>query len=325
MIEAPLQHVHEGDDAERAASARPGGRAEEVDEHGVALGERDGAPGAEDHAERGGRVEHHRPARMVRYHGEGQARQALVACPQQEGEAAHHAVAPRRDIGRALCDRRLAECRRRADEGLELLGHSGAGAEAARPLREDGYHHVAGASHRGGEVDVLRLGRVEEDGEGDDPRSGGGERLEDPGIEAARPRRERAVLGEERLVAPLVDPDHHGGLGPARGPRHEQHIDGLSAEGGEDVHQERGGQDEGDHRGEEATDEQPLPHAPAQRSGRPAQRSGRKNARISLASASGSSMAAKWPPASITVHRWILKTFSAQARGGRTISRGNAA
>jgi len=58
---------------------------------------------------------------------------------------------------------------------------------------------------------------------------------------------------------------------------------------------------------------------------REAQRYSRKKARRSSASATGSSIAAKWPPAGITVQRRMLYTRSAHARGGRTISFGNAA
>src|SRR5207245_869752 len=54
-------------------------------------------------------------------------------------------------------------------------------------------------------------------------------------------------------------------------------------------------------------------------------RRSRKNARISAARACGSSSAAKWPPAAIGVRRRTSNTRSAHARGGRTISRGNAA
>lgn len=57
----------------------------------------------------------------------------------------------------------------------------------------------------------------------------------------------------------------------------------------------------------------------------PRQRYSRKKARSSVASASGSSIAAKWPPAGITVQRRMSYMRSAQARGGRTISFGNAA
>jgi len=55
------------------------------------------------------------------------------------------------------------------------------------------------------------------------------------------------------------------------------------------------------------------------------QRYSRKKARSSVASASGSSIAAKWPPAGITVQRRMLYMRSAQERGGRTISFGKAA
>lgn len=50
----------------------------------------------------------------------------------------------------------------------------------------------------------------------------------------------------------------------------------------------------------------------------------RKNARISCASAAGCSSAAKCPPFGITVQRRMSKTRSAEARGGRRISRGNS-
>ena len=50
-----------------------------------------------------------------------------------------------------------------------------------------------------------------------------------------------------------------------------------------------------------------------------------KNARTSSASSPGSSIAAKWPPRGITVHRWILNAASAQRRGGRRISAGKIA
>ena len=50
-----------------------------------------------------------------------------------------------------------------------------------------------------------------------------------------------------------------------------------------------------------------------------------KNARISWARSSGSSIAAKWPPRGITVHRWMLNAASAQRRGGRRISAGKMA
>ena len=53
-------------------------------------------------------------------------------------------------------------------------------------------------------------------------------------------------------------------------------------------------------------------------------RNGRKKARISAASASGCSSAAKWPPRSMGVQRWRLNTRSAIERGGRTISRGKS-
>jgi hypothetical protein len=53
-------------------------------------------------------------------------------------------------------------------------------------------------------------------------------------------------------------------------------------------------------------------------------RNGRKKARISAASASGCSRAAKWPPRSMGVQRWMLNTRSAIERGGRTISRGKS-
>ena len=53
-------------------------------------------------------------------------------------------------------------------------------------------------------------------------------------------------------------------------------------------------------------------------------RNGRKKARISAASASGCSSAAKWPPRSMGVQRWMLNTRSAIERGGRTISRGKS-
>src|SRR5262249_24077291 len=55
-------------------------------------------------------------------------------------------------------------------------------------------------------------------------------------------------------------------------------------------------------------------------------RSGRRNSRISWASASGCSIAAKWPPFAITLQRrMLMKTRSAIERGGRRISRGNSA
>ena len=50
-----------------------------------------------------------------------------------------------------------------------------------------------------------------------------------------------------------------------------------------------------------------------------------KNVRISSASSFGSSIAAKWPPRGITVHRWILNAASAHRRGGRRISKGKIA
>jgi hypothetical protein len=53
-------------------------------------------------------------------------------------------------------------------------------------------------------------------------------------------------------------------------------------------------------------------------------RNGRKKARISAASASGCSRAAKWPPRSMGVQRWMLNTRSAIERGGRTISQGKS-
>ena len=53
-------------------------------------------------------------------------------------------------------------------------------------------------------------------------------------------------------------------------------------------------------------------------------RNDRKNARISSASASGCSKAAKWPPRAIGVQRWIFSTRSASERGGRMSSRGKA-
>ncbi len=46
---------------------------------------------------------------------------------------------------------------------------------------------------------------------------------------------------------------------------------------------------------------------------------------MSSASAAGCSKAAKWPPADIAVQRRIAKLRSVTLRGGRTISRGNAA
>ena len=53
-------------------------------------------------------------------------------------------------------------------------------------------------------------------------------------------------------------------------------------------------------------------------------RNGRKKVRISAAKASGCSSAAKWPPRSMGVQRWMLNTRSAIERGGRTISRGKS-
>src|SRR6185436_17294515 len=55
------------------------------------------------------------------------------------------------------------------------------------------------------------------------------------------------------------------------------------------------------------------------------QRYSRKKARSSVARATGSSIAAKWPPAGITVQRRMLYMRSAHERGGRTISLGKAA
>ena len=51
---------------------------------------------------------------------------------------------------------------------------------------------------------------------------------------------------------------------------------------------------------------------------------GWKNARISRASASGCSSAAKWPPLCITLQRRMSNTRSAAARGGRSISCGKS-
>ena len=54
-------------------------------------------------------------------------------------------------------------------------------------------------------------------------------------------------------------------------------------------------------------------------------RSARKNVVTSAASSSGASRAAKCPPRGISVHRWMLKTCSANKRGGCRISRGKDA
>jgi hypothetical protein len=51
----------------------------------------------------------------------------------------------------------------------------------------------------------------------------------------------------------------------------------------------------------------------------------RKNVVTSAASRSGASSAAKCPPRGISVHRWMLKTCSANERGGCRISRGKDA
>ena len=73
------------------------------------------------------------------------------------------------------------------------------------------------------------------------------------------------------------------------------------------------------------------PACPPERPERESRRHGsfyvrpRKNARISAASASGCSIAAKCPPFSITVQRWILVYIClAMDCGGRMISRGKA-
>jgi hypothetical protein len=61
---------------------------------------------------------------------------------------------------------------------------------------------------------------------------------------------------------------------------------------------------------------------PSMQSGGQRPRSARKNVVTSAASSSGASSAAKCPPRGISVHRWMLKTCSANERGGCRISRG---
>jgi len=54
-------------------------------------------------------------------------------------------------------------------------------------------------------------------------------------------------------------------------------------------------------------------------------RSGLKNARMSSASSSGPSMAAKWPPRGIWVQRAIRRLRSAHSQGGSNMSAGKSA
>ncbi len=265
-VEAALQHVHERDDAERRGGrARLRRRPQEVDQHGVVLGDRDRAPGRVHEPGAGRPVQHRGAAREVGHDGERQARHLLAARPQQQRETPHHAVLAGRDVGEPLVARAPPHRLRGPHEGVELLGHARSRIEPAGALGHHRHDDVVGAPHRVRQRAVLGPGRVEEDREGDHPGAGGAQGVERLRVERARPRGERAVLRQQRLVALLVDADDDGGARGLGGSRREQQVAGAGAGAREEAPERGGGQHERDAQGGQEARQEPLARGAARR------------------------------------------------------------
>ena len=211
-------------------------------------------------------VEHCRPPRVERGERQRHRGHALVARPQEQGQAAHHAVPRHRDVGQSLARRRGADGRRRAQRRRRSAARRRGGIEVARALRHHRRDHVARPPHRLRQLAVLGPRGVEEDAEGGHARPGrrlrGGarrrrpQRVEGARVERARPLRQRAVLGQQRPIAPLVDADDDGAPCRLAHPRLEEQVGGGDLRRGEDA--PVGGQDEGEGDGEH----QGGPHHP---------------------------------------------------------------
>ena len=228
------------------------GRPEEVDEHGVPLGDGDGASGGVEGPARTSRVDDLLAPGVPRHDGQGEARDLLLADPEHQRQAAHHAVPGRRHVHDTLVETGVPDGGGGPGEPFELLRDAGAGIEGPRSLCDHRSDHVARAPRAPSPARRLRR---------EDRRRARPARSAWARRRAPRRARARRAIGAtpppvrsaaaETLRAPLVDAhDHRRGRRPDRSGEQEE-VDGARARGREHVEEERGGEHDGDRDREE--------------------------------------------------------------------------
>ena len=262
-VEGAVQDVDQRDDAERPAAAWIGGGAEEVDEHGVPLGDGYGAARGVEGPARTGRVDDLLTPRVPRHDRQGEARDLLLADPEHQRQAAHHTVPGRRHVHDTLVETGVPNGGSGPDEPFELLCDAGVRVEGPRPLGDHRGDDVVGPQERHRQLVVSGAGVVEEHGQPDQPGRGFAHGFQRARVQRSGPRRHRSVARPETLRAALVDAhDHRRGRRPGR-PGEQEEVDGPRARGREHVEEERGGEHDGDRDREEAgPEEAPLEGAP---------------------------------------------------------------
>ena len=177
-VEGAVQDVDQRDDPERPAALRIGGGAEEVDEHGVPLGDGDGAARGVERPARTSRVDDLLTPGVPRHDHQGEARDLLLADPEQQRHAAHHTVPGRRHVHDTLVETGVPDRGSGPDEPFELLRHAGARIEGPRPLGDHRSDDVVGPQERHRQLVVSGAGIVEEHGQPHQPGRGFSHRLQ---------------------------------------------------------------------------------------------------------------------------------------------------